>query len=118
MGQFWESATEQAGREFGARHYRWFVGARVFRKIAPAIFVLALVTAAVAGVVWAYQWADPDWAAIGDSATGWTADIDSVLLWVGGGALALLVLAGVVAAIRRNWWSWWNLSRPMWLRRY
>lgn len=118
MGRFWDAATEQAGREFGARHYRWFAGARVFRRLLPVLSFFAILAAVVGGAAWFYRSVDPDWAAAGDRLAGWAGNAGALALWIGGVAVALLVVAGLIALIRRNWWSWWHLSRPMWMRRY
>lgn len=124
MGQFWDAATAQAGREFGARHYRWFAAARVTRRLAPGIVVL-IGLAALAGSIYAgYQWLDPDWAATGNwfSETGsrfgvWANDLGSVLLWVLAAAVALAGVVVAIVTVRRNWWRL-SLSLPMWMRRY
>lgn len=36
---FWAEADRQAGREFGARFWRWFIAARVARTVWPVIAV-------------------------------------------------------------------------------
>lgn len=118
MGRFWEAATIGAGREFGARHYRWFVGARILRAVLPALSMIALIAAAVGGAVWLYRSIHPNWTAIGDRATGWAGNLGGLLLWAIGIVLALIAIGIVVAVLRRNWWRWWTLSRPMWTRRY
>lgn len=110
---FWEAATDQAGRRFGDRFWGWFVAARVLRRLAP---FLAVVTIG-AGVVLAYRWLSPDWAAVGGTAAGWLPAVGGVLLWV---VLALVVIAvGVAAALwlKANWWRM-HFERPMWMRRY
>jgi hypothetical protein len=112
---FWEAATDQAGREFGARHWRWFAGARVVRKLAPAISVIVILGA----LVLAYRLVSPDWEAIGTAASGRAPSLGGALLWAAAVAVgALVVGAGLVWLVRRNWWRWWNLNRPMWMRRY
>lgn len=91
---FWEQATDQAGREFGARYWRWFAGARAARKLAPAISVVVILGA----LVLAYRLFTPDWGAVGDSADAVTASTGG---WVGGwvpdaGRWALIVVGGLV----------------------
>jgi hypothetical protein len=86
---FWEQATDQAGREFGARHWRWFAATRAARKLAPAISVVVILGA----LVLAYRLFAPDWSAVGGATAGWFGS------WgPGAGRWALIVLA-VVAAI-------------------
>lgn len=104
---FWDQATDQAGREFGARHWRWFTAARVARKLAPAIAVVLIAGA----LLLAYRLVAPDWSAIGDSAGGVA---PAVVRWaliglVGVGAVALLIRAGI-AVWQANSLRW-RLSR-------
>lgn len=113
MGLFWESATAQAGREFGARHYRWFAAARVLKFCAPAVAVAAV----LGGLVLGYRWLSPDWPAVGARIGGWATAVGPVLFWIVAGAVALGVLAAVSVWVARNWWRL-SLSRPMWMRRY
>lgn len=120
MGRFWDAATEQAGREFGARHYGWFAGARIVRRLAPAIIGVGIVVAAVAG----YRWWSPDWPAAGNRISSWASAAWSWAATAGPIAAGVLVGAIVVAAavvigrwVHGNWWRW-SLSRPMWMRRY
>lgn len=117
MGRFWEAATEQAGREFGARHYRWFAGARIARRIAPGLIVMLGAAALVALVIEGYRRIDPNWSAIGGRAGDWGGAASSITLWVAGGLAAVGILAGLVLIVRRNSWRW-SLYRPMWMRRY
>jgi hypothetical protein len=121
MGQFWDSATRQAGREFGARHYRWFAGARVARVIGPPLLVVAVLAGFVAAAVAGYRAVDPNWSAISSNTLGWLAHaiaaVGSAVLWIAVAAAALAVAAAVVLWVRRHWWSF-SLNRPMWMRRY
>jgi hypothetical protein len=116
---FWEAATYQAGREFGARHWRWFVGVRIARRLAPVIAVLVILGA----LMLAYRMIAPDWAAIGKSVSEWVPSASSLpsvgqmALW---GILVVIGLVIVIALARwvgNNWWRWW-MHRPMWMRRY
>jgi hypothetical protein len=102
---FWEQATDQAGREFGARHWRWFAAARAARRLAPA---LAVVVIAVALLI-AYRLVSPDWGAVGSSVAGWA---PTVGLW------AVLAVVGAVlgyAMVRIGLALWrahsWRFSR-------
>jgi hypothetical protein len=115
---YWSEARNQAGREFGARYWRWFLAARVARRVVPPLVILLGLAAAAGGVVWLYRAADPDWAAIGDRATGWAGDAGALVLWLAAAALAILVIGLFVAWVRRNGWRWWLLHRPLWTRRY
>jgi hypothetical protein len=100
---FWAAATEQAGREFGARHWRWFAGARVVRRVAPWAGVAVI----AAAIVWGYRLISPDWGAVGASVAGFAPDAGRWLL-IGGGAAAVLALSGwaAVALWRANSWRW------------
>ncbi len=103
---FWEQATDQAGREFGARHWRWFTAARVIRRLGPAIGVLAVGVALVLG----YRWLDPDWSAFGAHVAEGSSAASRWLLvtLIAAAVVALLVLlvrAGV-AFVRTHGWRW------------
>jgi hypothetical protein len=92
---FWEQATDQAGREFGARYWRWFAGARMARRLAPVIAVAVIAGA----LVLAYRLIAPDWGAVGSSTGEVSASAGS---WFGGwvpdaGRWTLIVLAAIVA---------------------
>jgi hypothetical protein len=121
MGQFWDSATRQAGREFGARHYRWFAGARVARVIGPPLLVVSVLAGFVAAAVAGYQAVNPDWSAISSNTLTWLAGaaaaVGSAVLWIAIAAAGLAVVSVLILWVRRHWWSL-SLNRPMWMRRY
>lgn len=109
---FWEQATDQAGREFGARHWRWFAGARVARRLAPVISVAAIAGA----LVLAYRLFAPDWGSAGESASavsssaggwfsGWAPGAGRWALVIVGSivVLALLVRVGVALWQAYGW---------------
>ncbi len=52
MSRFWAQARIGAAREFGRRHYKWFAGLAIARRLAPALVVLVVI-AAVAASGWA-----------------------------------------------------------------
>lgn len=110
---FWDEATNQAGREFGARHWRWFAGARAARKVAPALSLLLIVGSVGAGLYLAYRWISPDWSAIGRS----SADVAlSGTWWVLGALIAAAVVTAVIAAVVKLWREYgWRL-RLRWSR--
>jgi hypothetical protein len=94
---FWDQAVDQAGREFGARFWRWFAAGRVLRRIAPGLSLVVLVVSAAAGAYLAYRWLQPDWAGVGRSLM----DFAGAALWWVIGAAVLGVLAAVGAALWR-----------------
>jgi hypothetical protein len=117
MGLFWSSATAQAGREFGARHYRWFVGARIARVVLPPLFGLIAIVGFVVAAVAGWRWLSPRWVPATHGAAGWASGVLPAVLWIAGGLVALGAVVGIVVWVRRSWWRW-SLSRPMWMRRY
>jgi hypothetical protein len=116
MGRFWDSATDQAGREFGARHYRWFAGARIARGVAPAFLTLLGLAGVVAAAVAGYRWLSPDWYAIGSQVARWGSAAGIGALWVIGGLVVVVVGIALLAYAWRNWWRL-SLFRPMRMRR-
>lgn len=83
---FWQSAEDQAGRNFGDRFWIMFTVAKVIGKIWPALVALA----AGLTLILAYRLTAPDWGALGDVAGTW----QSQTLLV---TLASLLVAGLVA---------------------
>lgn len=84
---FWEEATDQAGRQFGARYWRWFAATRAVRTLAPVISVVVILGA----LVLAYRLVSPDWSGIAASAGSWFGG------WApGAGQWALIVLGAVI----------------------
>lgn len=116
MDRFWRAATSQAGREFGARHYRWFLGARVARGVAPVLLPLLGALGLIVAVVAGYRWLSPDWPAIGSHVADWGSAAGVGLLWVIG---TISVVAAGLALLVYVWRNWWRLSvfRPMRIRR-
>lgn len=115
---FWEQATDQAGREFGARYWRWFAGARAARKFAPAISVVVIAGA----LVLAYRLFAPDWGAVGTSAGsvsasagGWFGDwgphAGRWALIIAGVLVGLAVLVRVGVAVWQAYGWRWRFSR-------
>lgn len=124
MGRFWDAATDQAGREFGARHYRWFAGARIARGAAPAFLTLLGLLGVVAAVVAGYRWLSPDWSAIGAKVSHWGSVAGVGALWILGGLVAAVAAIALLMLVWRNWWRMslfgpMRMRRPMWwLRRF
>jgi len=112
MSRFWSAARHQAGREFGSRHYRWFLGAELARGVGPRLLTFlgaaGLIVAAVAG----YRWLSPNWSTIGSHLTHWGVVAGIGALWIVGAGVVIAVLIYVV----RNWWRL-SLFRPMGMRR-
>ena len=118
VGRFWDEATASAGREFGARNYRWFVAARVGRRVIPVFAGMA----ALAGIVLGIAWLAENWAMLYSTVAGWVVAAAPWLLW------AVLVAVGVAAAgafsvlvWRTRWrWSGWRPTDlvPIRYRRY
>lgn len=52
---FWQQASDQAGREVGARYWRLFAAARILKTIWPVLAVGVLIVLAVVG----YRLAEP-----------------------------------------------------------
>ena len=102
---FWDQATDQAGREFGARYWRWFAGARVARRVAPGLSLLVLIGSVALGAVLLYRWLSPDWAAIGGS----IGDVALTSVWwvlgmlAGAAVLAAIIWAGVALWRQYGW---------------
>lgn len=121
MGRFWEAATEQAGREFGARHYRWFAGARLAKRIVPVLAVLVVLAAIVAAAFFGVRWTAGHWDTITGTAGDWAGSAAGaagpVLLWALIAAAALGVVAVTAIFIVRNRWRF-SFRVPYWLRRY
>lgn len=115
MGRFWDAATEQAGREFGARHYRWFAGARLIRPVAAALSAVAAITGLLMAGFWVVDHSGPAWRTV----TAWAPTIGTWAAWLIG---SVAVVAGVIFAVvyvRRNRWRWYGTSTlPTWFRRY
>lgn len=106
---FWEAATEQAGREFGSRYWRWFAFARTARRTAPAVSIVVLTVSIAAGLFLAYRWLQPDWAGIGSSLM----DFAGAAVWWVLGVAVVVSLAAVGAALWRAYG--WRL-RIRWTR--
>ncbi len=108
---FWEQATDQAGREFGARHWRWFAATRAVRKLAPLISVVVI----LGGLVIAYRLVSPDWSAIGTSTVGWFGGwAPGAGRWALIGLGAVLVVALLIRVGVALWqaYAWrWRFSR-------
>jgi uncharacterized membrane protein affecting hemolysin expression len=49
---FWTLADHESARVFGRRHWRWFVGFRILRHVAPVLLALALVSGLVLAALW------------------------------------------------------------------
>lgn len=100
---FWDNAVDQAGREFGARYWRWFAAARIGRRAAPAVSLLLLIATVGAGLYFGYRWLRPDWSGIGSGLL----DVTGSALWwlVGAAVLAVLVAVGV-GLWRAYGWRW------------
>jgi hypothetical protein len=88
---FWREANAQAGREYGARHWRWFAAASLLRSIWPALAVLGGL--GVALLAWRGGSAAVD--ALNARETG----RPILLALLAGAALAVLAL-GVRAGVR------------------
>jgi hypothetical protein len=124
MAGFWEAATTSAGHEFGRRHYRWFAGVRIVRRLAPLAGIALILGAAVLGVAWLAG----SWASVSDGAGEWAGDVGRwvmsagsaalpVLLWVLLAAVGVGLAVGAGVVVARNWWRW-SLHLPYWMRRY
>lgn len=96
---FWSEATDQAGRQFGARYWRWFTFVRVARALAPWLGLVVILGAGV----WLYRLVMPDWSAIGQTALAW---LPETLLVLGIGAVLTLAGWGGTAVWRANSWRW------------
>ncbi|MFF5293660.1 hypothetical protein [Paractinoplanes globisporus] len=116
MGRFWNAATDQAGREFGARHYRWFAGARIARGVAPALLTVLGAVGVVVALIAGYRWLSPDWSAVGTRIGNWGSVAGVGALWIIGGIAAAAAMIVLLRYVVRNWWRV-SLFRPMRLRR-
>ena len=116
MGRFWNAATDQAGREFGARHYRWFAGARIARGVAPAVLTLIGAVGLVAAVVAGYRWLSPDWSAVGSRVASWGSAVGVGSLWVIAALVVVVILIVLFSSGRRRRWRL-PLFSPMRMRR-
>ena len=112
MTRFWSAASHQAGREFGARHYRWFLGAELARGVGPGLLAFLGATGLVVAAIAGYRWLSPNWSVGGSHLAHWGLIAGVGALWIIGGIVVIILLTYVV----RNWWRL-SLFRPMGLRR-
>jgi hypothetical protein len=103
---FMEQATDQAGREFGSRFWRWFAAGRIIKKAAPVLAVLAVAVALVLG----YRALDPNWSVLGGGAAAGINSAGRWLVLLTAVAAGLALLAAVVWGLVRLWkahsWRW------------
>lgn len=106
---FWEEATDQAGRRYGDRFWRWFALAHFVRKTAPGLFGMLIVATVATLLYLAYRWLQPDWRGLGAALVDFAPTAGWWLL----GAGALVGVAAVVMVLWRNhgWklryrWRW------------
>jgi hypothetical protein len=122
MGLFIDEATAAAGRQVGRRYWRWFLGVRMLRGLAPVIGALLAVAGLVLAASWLAGHSAGGWAATTGWAARWAPASGAWAAWLLGGAIVLAVLATAVVAVRRNWWrmsTWSPVSLvPYRFRRY
>ena len=100
---YWEQAIDQAGREAGARFWRWILAVRVIRRVAPLLALAVL----AAGLILAYRVISPDWMGVADTIAGWLSTAwPWALLGVAAAAVLALAARGAVWLWTEYAWRW------------